>query len=94
MNYFTDGQSKINVIQTDQVFVYDYNGISGDNFQVFFTQQAANYIVPQTGAILGSPVAGLTNQQAWAEYGIAIAGAVAPSSATTKAGIDGLIEPI
>jgi PKD domain/G8 domain len=85
----------------DQVFVYNYNGVSGNNFQVFYTQQAANFIVPQTilntnGSykIMGSPVAGLTNAQVWAQYGVAVAGAVAPFNATTMNGINGLVAPI
>ncbi len=80
---------------SDQVFVTNYNGVSGDNFQVFYTQQAANFVLPQTQGTkeIGSPVAGLTNAQAWAQYGIALAGEVAPSSATTMAGIDGLVLP-
>ncbi len=89
------------VTQLDQVLVYNYDGVSGDNFQVFYTQQAASFIVPQTvlnsdGTIklMGAPVAGLTNAEAWAEYGIAIAGAVAPSNATTMANINGLVAPI
>jgi hypothetical protein len=104
MNWFNAGQvnsGTVNIIQLDQVLVYNYDGVSGDNFQVFYTQQAASYIVPQsvlnsdgTAAVLGAPVAGLTNAQAWAQYGIAIAGAVAPSDATTMNNITGLVAPI
>ena len=36
-------------------------------------------------------MAGLTNQQNWDQYGIAIAGAVAPADATTRTGIYGLV---
>ncbi len=87
-----------NWIQKDQVFVYDYNGIAGNNFQVFFKEQAAGYVVPQTVLNedgtpnqLGSPEDGLTNQQNWSKYRIAIGGEVAPDSSTTLAGIDGLV---
>ena len=89
------------VTQLDQVFVYNYDGVSGDNFQVFYTQQAADFIVPQTvlnsdGTFrtMGAPVAGLTNAQAWAQYDVAIAGAVAPADATTMNNIVGLVAPI
>jgi hypothetical protein len=86
------------------VRVYDYNRQIGDNFQVFYMEQAANYIMPQTdpkflssremGAI-GSPEAGLTNAQNWAKYGIAMAGAVAPSTAkASRSEIFGLIAAI
>jgi hypothetical protein len=88
------------VTTLDQVFVENYNGTSGDNFQVFYTQQAATFIVPQeipntigSYTVTGAPVAGLTNAQAWAQYGIAIAGAVAPADATTMSNINGLVVP-
>ena len=91
----------INLIQQDQLFVTNYQGVSGQNFQVFYTQQAADFIVPQTTynadgtlAALGCPVAGLTNAQAWAQYGIAVAGEVAPSDATTMDNIVGLVAPV
>jgi hypothetical protein len=90
----------VNAIQLDQVFVYNYDGVPGDNFQVFYTQQQASFVVPQsvfnsTGAtvVLGAPVAGLTNEQTWAQYRVAIAGEVAPSNATTRANILGLVVP-
>jgi len=81
------------LIQLDRVFVYDYNRVPTDDFQMFYREQAPNAIVPQTerleGATLrGSPVAGLTNQQTWAQFGIAIAGAVAPCT-TTRPGLLG-----
>ena len=41
--------------------------------------------------MIGSPAPGLTNQQNWDTYGIAIAGAVAPSDAATRSGILGLV---
>jgi PKD repeat protein len=92
-----------NLVQLDQVLVYNYNQVAGNNFQVYYTQQAASYVVPQTVTdptnannvwILGSPQAGLTNQQTWAQFGIAIAGAVAPANTTTRSEINGLIGPI
>jgi hypothetical protein len=39
-------------------------------------------------------VAGLTNLLTWAQYGIAIGGAVAPLTATGRAGIDGRVSPL
>src|SRR5207248_4022269 len=92
----------INLVQKDQVYVYGYNGVSTDNFRVYYTQQAADFVVPQTQLnswdgsprLVGAPVAGLTNAQAWATYNVAIAGSVAPSAATTRAGIGGLVTPL
>jgi hypothetical protein len=90
-----------NLIQSDQVFVRNYNQVAGDNFEVYYTQQDSSFTLPQTTynsdgtpSLLGSSVANLTNAQAWQQYKIAIAGAVAPSTATKRAGIDGLVNPI
>jgi hypothetical protein len=93
--YGISGNLQVNLQALDQVFVYNYNGVSGNNFQVYYNQQAASFIMPQTNSVyqgfIGSPAAGLTNQQNWNTYGIAIAGAVAPSTATTMTGINGLV---
>jgi PKD repeat protein len=90
-----------NFVQTDQVFVYAYNGVSTDNFRVYYAGQAANAVVPQstynadgTTRITASPVAGLTNTQDWAQNHIAVGGEVAPLDATTRTGIQGLVAPI
>jgi hypothetical protein len=104
MGYSTEGLatgSPTNVIQLDQVMVYDYNGVPGDDFQVYYKEQAPDYVVPQSGdpnnpdwpvgaPEVGAPVAGLTNQQCWDKYGIAIAGAVAPTT-DTRDGIWGFV---
>ncbi len=90
------------LVQQDQVLVYDYNQVAGDDFQVYYLQQAADFVVPQSSMypngispmIIGAPVAGLTNAETWSMYGIAIAGAVAPSTSTQRSDIVGLIEPI
>jgi hypothetical protein len=87
-----------NLVQLDQVFVYDYNEIAGDDFQVYYTQQSPTFVVPQTVSsgpvqFIGSPVAGLTNEQNWVLYSVAIAGAVAPTT-NTMPGITGLVQPI
>ena len=77
---------------SDTVYVYDYNGVAGDNFQVYYDQQRADFVVPQSsGNLVGSPSSGLTNAQNWSQHGIAIACAVAPGDATTRARIRGLV---
>jgi hypothetical protein len=86
-----DYGSSVNTIVSSRIIVTDYNRVSGDNFEVFQPEQAPDFIVPQTGSVaglVGSPVAGLTNQQTWSQFGIAISGAVAPCS-STKAGVVG-----
>jgi hypothetical protein len=73
----------INAIVSSRIIVTDYNRVSGDSFEVFQEQQAPSFVVPRTGSadrLIGAPVDGLTNQQAWAQFGIAISGAVAPCS--------------
>lgn len=88
------GNASVNLTSPDQVFVYSYDQNSLNNFQVYYTQQTASSIMPETGSTQGlvaSPVSGVTNQQNWTTYGIATAGAVAPSNATTMTGIEGLV---
>lgn len=93
--------SVVNYLRTDKLLVYDYNGQAGKNFQIYYSGQDANATMPQqvlnsdgTKQIAGATVSGLTNQQAWSQYGIAVAGAVAPLDAITLDGILGLVEPI
>ena len=85
-----------NWIQSDQVFVYNYNRVSGDNFRVYYNEQEASFVIPKTGVngCVGSPEAGLTNAENWAKYGIAFAGEVAPPDVTTRAGVYGLTKAI
>ena len=86
--------ARANIMLPVKVYVYDYDGTPGDNFQLYFSDQAANVVVPvSTGLFQGAPVAGLTNAQLWAQYGIAVGGAVAPSTAKTRPGINGLADP-
>jgi PKD repeat protein len=103
MEYRTDSRVPV---MSNTVYVYDYNQQPGVNFQVFFKEQAPDYIVPYEGDIpadpifgkdnvAASPEPGLTNQQAWEKYGIAIAGGVAPNTdATTRPEIDGFTAPL
>jgi Ca2+-binding RTX toxin-like protein len=74
--------NQVDMMALDVVKVYDYNGVKGDNFQVFYYEQHPDYIPPETGTswhMTGSPEAGLTNQQLWNKYGVAVGGALAPS---------------
>ena len=81
-----------NLVKKDAVFVYSYNRVAGDDFQVFYKQQEPNFIVPQSsGNLAGSPVSGLTNAQNWATYNLAIAGEVAIGLGTLP-NISGLVK--
>ncbi len=82
MNYWLQFGSA-NLVKRDAVYVYGYNKVAGSDFQVFYNQQAASFVVPQSsGNLAGSPVAGLTNAQNWSTYKIAIAGEVATNTTT------------
>ena len=97
-----------NLIAKDEVLVYRYNRIAGNDFQAYYSQQHPTFVVPQTvylipysykadgvpaAAVVGSPDAGLTNQQNWTKHGIAIAGAVAPCTTTRPEVTDGFACP-
>lgn len=84
-----------NVVQSNQIWVYNYQGVQGDNFRVYFAEQVANFVLPKTGmagGFVGAPVAGLTNQQNWTRYRVAACGEVAPANAVaSRPEIAGLI---
>jgi len=75
--------NNLNLIQRDEVSVENYNGVAGDTFRVYYLEQAPAFVIPNNlGRVTRSPVAGLTNQESWKGFGIAIGGAVAPCSQT------------
>ena len=79
----------------DGMPIYE-RGVVGDDFRVYYYEQRADYVLEQSDAnrgTIGSPEAGLTNQQNWDKYGIAFAGEVAPKDAVERAGIRGLVYP-
>jgi len=74
-----------NLVSPDTVDIYKYNNSTVD-FGVYSAEQAPDFIVPQTtndATSIGSPVAGLTNEQNRAQYGIAVADKIAPCATTT-----------
>jgi hypothetical protein len=88
-----DYSANINAIVSGRIVVTAYNRAAGDNFEVFQHAQAPSFVVPQSGSrdgFIGAPAAGLTNAQAWAQFRIAISGAVAPCS-TTRDKINGFV---
>jgi hypothetical protein len=86
------------------VRVYGYNQVPGDDFRVYFKEQAAGVVVPKTDPAaligdspgpIGSPYQGLTNAQNWSLAGIAIGGGVAPTTGLLfKPEIFGLVSRI
>lgn len=74
-----------NLIVPTKVFVYNYNQLPGEDFQVYSPEQDPNYVVPKTilkdngtPKVIGSPNVGLTNTQNKAKHGIAMAGEITP----------------
>lgn len=91
LRYFPNNGA--NVIQKHDFFVTSHNNVPGDDFRVYFQEQRPDFVLPVTGSFdnfIGAPVAGLTNTQALAQHGIAIAGAIAPCT-TTRSGITGFV---
>lgn len=79
------------LVTPDETRVTAYNGLAGDDFKVYYLEQAGSFVVPQTaGQLNGSPDAGLTNDQNWLKNHLAIAGAVAPCS-TIRTAIKGFV---
>ena len=64
------------------------------NQQLFFAAQRANHIpFPVSRPDMPAQYIGLTNQQLWDRYGVALGGGIAPSNAITVPGISGLLTP-
>ncbi len=68
--------------RTSHTYVFDFNGIPGNDFEVYFEEQSPDYPIPPApdfnGRLIGCPEANLTNQECMAQYGVAVAGVVAP----------------
>jgi PKD repeat protein len=96
MHYVTLGlgDGGRDMIEPDQVQVVNFNGVVGDNFRVYYMQQAAGFVMPVNNLIQGlrgAPTSGMTNQVCWNLYHTAIAGAVSPST-KTRAGVLGYVQ--
>jgi hypothetical protein len=75
----------VNLVESNKVFVTAHNGVQGDDFQVFWTQQAPGFVGPVSGnppGLVAFPVAGLTNTQALTQYGICMFGSITQSTVT------------
>ncbi|RIK74239.1 MAG: hypothetical protein DCC67_16850 [Planctomycetota bacterium] len=81
------------------VLVYNYNGVAGDDFQVWMNDQRADYVMPtgnetvQRGERI-SPEAGLANEALWEKYRMTLAGKLLPKEARQRQGINGWVTPI
>lgn len=73
-----------NVIEKDEMCVYNYNMIAGAHLQLYYKKQAPSATIEQrfvdTNGIIrrnACPSAGMTNAQCWAQHGVATAGSLA-----------------
>ncbi len=97
----TFSESFVDAVLRDELVVENYNG-TGIDYKVYAFEQHKDAIMVQAQkhpegdffAVVGCPEAGLTNAQAWAKYGIATKGEVAPDDAVDGAslGIYGLVK--
>jgi hypothetical protein len=64
------------------------------NQQLYFATQAASYVpFPALRPDVPSQYIGLTNQQLWNQFGLALGGAILPGNVYTAPGIVGFIAP-
>jgi hypothetical protein len=90
--YLDPGQNQLPVIFTPDAVRMDTGPYAGK--QIYFKEQAASFVPFKSGqapAYVPSVLIGKTNQQIRNSYGLMLAGALAPSSVTTDAKINGLI---
>ncbi len=81
------GRAKPNLVTLCQVLVYAFNGDPVNNFQVYFQEQAADWVLDAasaTNAYIGAAEVGKTNQQNWDQHQTAMAGAIAPATAIPR----------
>ena len=83
---FAPNGTNANPFISDEVIVTDYNGVRGDDFRVFYAEQAPAFVIPATAAQSSEP---LTNADSWTRYHRAIGGAVSPC-ADRRQGIVGI----
>lgn len=64
------------ILVPETTTISDFRGWSGIDLDVYYEEQAPGFVIPET---VGGPAAGLTNETAFATYGIAVGGRVAPT---------------
>jgi PKD repeat protein len=93
-----NSQNNPNFIQSDELFVYNYNRVVGDNFRLYYHEQKSDFVLPQGwewwAGLSITPEPGLTNVQAWNLYGVAFAGSISPADSYVRTGLYGLVDEI
>lgn len=78
-----------NLQVTHDVYVYDHDGNTADDFRLYWSHQAASAIMPQTGSVDGliaCPSSGLTNAQCLSMHGVTSFGSI-PTCEDTRADV-------
>lgn len=83
-------------LRAQKVLVTNYNQVVGDNFNVYFLEQEASVIVPQTSSVApgleGTTGSGMTNAQALVAENKCFAAEITPST-STRSSITGFVGP-
>jgi hypothetical protein len=81
-----------NLTLTSRIRVTAYQGVPGDNFEVYGASQEPTFLMPQTAAgVTACPAAGMTNQQCRDTHGVSIFGEVTPATAVPRARVAGKV---
>jgi hypothetical protein len=83
-SWFADNDSYPNLswVQLDQTFLLNYGG---RDYQIWADQQAGDFITPQSfGPNVGSPDAGKTNAQNFADHGVCVRGEIMPTTGIVR----------
>jgi hypothetical protein len=92
-----DMNKNVDLTCTSDLLVYDFNGVPGDNFQVFFDEQADDFIpvnLADGNPRRVTPEPGLTNKQLEDKHGVRLGGKGIPAGAVRREGIVGWVAPI
>lgn len=79
------------------LYCYDWNGVEGDNFQVWMLEQDKDYIPVNNIApheVRITPEPGITNEAMLDKYLLCLGGRITPPYATTRPKISGKITPL
>jgi hypothetical protein len=99
---FMDGTPQVKHNDIETLFAPDVvrlGTVRLNGKQIYYLKQASDFVPFPSGATIGDGLAGLippellgkTNQQLWAEFGLAPAGVIAPPDAVQIPGINGLV---
>ncbi len=94
MNCASDQPGRNFLVRFD-VYVRDHNGVSGDNFRVYYYEQQKDVVIPYVedgGYTVCANEPNMTNAQHQAKYGTCLAGSIAPDDVTARGDVYGYIK--